>query len=107
VRVVVGVVVGGFGTAMLATGYWGGLVLLAIGLWPLSLAALVAFRPRAYELHLNEDGFRVLAWVCNPRKPKHGRWRWKRGAKDDDGCMPDTYRMKADELGRLMWSYRA
>jgi hypothetical protein len=137
VRIAVGLALGAVGTAMLATGYWGGLVLLAIGLWPLSLAILVAFRARAYELHLDEDGFRVhdafgrlthdvswlelvdmrvvganaysflvLAWVCSPRKPKHGRWRWKRGTKDDDGCMPDTYRMRADDLARLMWSYR-
>jgi len=135
-RVAIGVVLCAFGTAMLATGYWGGLVPLAIGLWPLSLAFLVAFRAPAYELHLDENGFRVhdafgrvahdigwaeladmkvvganaysflvLAWVCSPRKPKRGRWRWKRGAKDDDGCMPDTYGMKADELGRLMWSH--
>ena len=136
-RIVIGVALCAVGVAMLATGFWGGLVPLAIGLWPLSLAFLIAFRARAYELHLNDGGFRVydafgrlthdvgwtelvdvrvvganaysflvLAWVCSPRKPKHGRWRWKRGAKDDDGCMPDTYGMKADELGRLMWSYR-
>jgi hypothetical protein len=135
-RLVVGLVLCGVGAAMLATGFWGGLVLLAIGLWPLSMAALILFGPRAYELQLDERGFRVhdlfgrvvhdvtwpevraliavganaysfivVGWVLSPRRPKRGRWRWKRGTKDDDGCMPDTYGMKADELMDAMYSY--
>jgi hypothetical protein len=136
VRIVVGVVLCAVGTAMLATGFWGGLVLLAIGLWPLSMAALIVFKPRAYELQLDDRGFRVhdlfgrvvhdvtwpevraliavganaysfivVGWVLSPRRPKRGRWRWKRGTRNDDGCMPDTYGMKADELMEAMYSY--
>lgn len=136
VRIVVGLALCAVGTAMLVTGFWGGLVLLGIGLWPLSMAALIVFRPHAYELQLDDRGFRVhdlfgrlvhdvtwpevraliavganaysfivVGWVLSPRRPKRGRWRWKRGTKDDDGCMPDTYGMKADELMDAMYSY--
>ena len=113
-----------------------GVVPLAIGLWPLSMAMLIAFRDDAYRLELDEDGFRVrdllgrvvhdvgwhelrglmpvganaysfivVGWVLEPRRPKRGRWRWKRGGKDDDGCMPDSYGVKPDDLMNLMWSY--
>lgn len=27
------------------------------------------------------------------------------GGKEDDGCMPDTYGVKQDELMNLMWRY--
>ena len=135
-RAFYGVVLSALGIAMLATGYWFGVGILAIGLWPLSMAALVAFGPRAYELHLLDDRFQVydlfgrlthdvpwrdvtsmrfvgvnawsfvvVAWVCSPRRPKQGRWRWKRGTKDDDGALPDTYAMEGDDLMNLMWSY--
>ena len=56
-------------------------------------------------VNVNAYSFIVVAWVCHPRRPKQGRLRWRRGSKDDDGCMPDTYRMRADELIRLMTSY--
>jgi hypothetical protein len=137
-RAVVALVVCAFGVGGIVAGAWPlGVVVLAIGLWVLAMAALVAFGPRAYRLDVDDRGFRVhdlfgrvvhdvrwpelvdlrvvganaysflvVAWVCNPRRPKHGRWRWKRGTADDDGCMPDTYGMKADELARLMWSRR-
>jgi hypothetical protein len=135
-RAVYGIALAALGIAMLATGYWFGVVPLAIGLWPLSMAVLVAFRPHAYELQLLEDRFRVydlfgrlthdvpwddvvgmnfvganaysfvvVGWVCSPRRPKRGRWRWKRGTADDDGCMPDTYGVDGEELMNLMWSY--
>jgi hypothetical protein len=59
-RAFYGVVLSALGVAMLATGYWFGVGILAIGLWPLSIAVLVAFRPRAYEFHLLDDRFQVF-----------------------------------------------
>jgi hypothetical protein len=135
-RALYGVLLSAAGIAMLVTGYWFGAGVLLIGLWPLSMSALVAFWPRAYELHLLDDRFQVfdlfgrlthdvpwrdvvamqfvgvnawsdvvVAWVCSPRHPKRGRWRWKRGTEEDDGCLPDTYAMAGDDLMNLMWSY--
>jgi hypothetical protein len=129
--------IGALGVGGVIWGAWPlAIVLLAVAAWVGAVAFLVAFGPRAYELHLDAAGFRVhdlrgrvahdvrwsevvrlrpvnvnaysfivVAWVCQPRRPKHGRLRWRRGSKDDDGCMPDTYRMRADELIRLMQSY--
>jgi hypothetical protein len=57
-------------------------------------------------VNVNAYSFIVVAWVCSPRRPKHGRLRWRRGTNDDDGCMPDTYGMRGDELIALMQSYR-
>jgi hypothetical protein len=54
---------------------------------------------------LNAYSYVVVAWVLSPRRPKRGFWRWKRGGKEDDGCMPDTYGLKQDELMNLMWRY--
>jgi len=58
-------------------------------------------------VNVNAYSMIVVAWVCHPRRPKEGRLRWRRGAKDDDGCMPDTYGMRADELIGLMHEYAA
>jgi hypothetical protein len=62
---------------------------------------VVALRP----VSVNAYSFIVVAWVCSPRRPKHGRLRWRRGTGDDDGCMPDTYGMRADRLIALMTEY--
>jgi hypothetical protein len=62
---------------------------------------VVALRP----VSVNAYSFTVVAWVCNPRRPKHGRLRWRRGTEHDDGCMPDTYTMPAAELIALMTEY--
>jgi hypothetical protein len=129
-RVFVALWIGAFGIGGVFWGAWPlAIVLLGFTAWMLVLAALVAFKPRAYELHLDDRGFRVhdvfgrlahdvgwtelvhllpvnvnaysfivVAWVCSPRRPKQGRLRWRRGTKDDDGCMPDTYGMRADRL---------
>ncbi len=51
---------------------------------------------------VNAYSFVVVAFVCAPRRAKHGRWRWRRGTEHDDGCMPDTYGMDAVELIGLM-----
>lgn len=102
-------------------------------LWAMTL--LILLKPRAYELHLDDRGFRVhdifgrpvhdvawselaglrpvnvlttvivVAFVCSPRRPKHGRIRWRRGTADDDGCMPDTYDQPADRLMTTMYGY--
>jgi len=113
-------------------------ITLAIAGWLFAMAALIAFRARSYELHLDRRGFRVhdlfgsvthdvrwgevvdlipvnvnafsfivVAWVCAPRRPKHGRLRWRRGTAHDDGCMPDTYGMRADRLIALMHEHAA
>lgn len=135
-RWVFGLVLCAVAAAMFATGYWVGVIPLVIGLWPLSMAVLIAFRRDAYALELDDGGFRVhdlfgrvahdvgwhelrgllpvglngysfivVGWVLEPRRRNGGVWRWKRGGKDDDGCMPDTYGVKTDELMNLMWSY--
>jgi hypothetical protein len=64
------------------------------------VAALIPVNVNAYS-------FIVVAWVCSPRRPKQGRLRWRRGTKDDDGSMPDTYGMRADALINLMYEYAA
>jgi hypothetical protein len=133
-RAVLGVLVGGLGIGAATSGAWPvGLVLVAVGGWLLAMTALILLRPRAYELHVDDAGFRVhdilgrpahdlrwtevvdlfpvnvnafsvivVAWRCEPRRPKQGRLRWRRGTRDDDGCMPDTYDRRADELIFLM-----
>jgi hypothetical protein len=58
-------------------------------------------------VNVNAFSFIVVAWVCAPRRPKQGRLRWRRGTKNDDGCMPDTYGMRADALINLMHEYTA
>jgi hypothetical protein len=58
-------------------------------------------------VNVNAFSFIVVAWVCAPRRPKQGRLRWRRGTADDDGCMPDTYGMRADRLIALMHEHAA
>jgi hypothetical protein len=137
VRIGLALWIGAFGVGGVLWGAWPlALITLAIAGWLLAMAALIAFRPRSYELHLDGRGFRVhdifgnvahdvrwgevvdlipvnvnafsfivVAWVCAPRRPKHGRLRWRRGTASDDGCMPDTYAMRADRLIALMYEH--
>jgi hypothetical protein len=130
---------GAFGVGALVWGAWPlGVILLGLALWQLGMAALIAFRPGAYALELDDRGFRVhdvfgrvshdlrwgevaalravnvnaysfvvVAWVCHQRRAKRGRLRWVRGARDDDGCMPDTYAMRAERLMMLMYDFAA
>lgn len=109
--------------------------LIGVALWLWAMTALVLFSPRAYELHLDTHGFRAhdlfgrpvhdVAWaelaalfpvrvsaswsavgfLRSPRPPKEGRWRWRRGTAEDDGCMPDTYGMDPSELVELMTAF--
>jgi hypothetical protein len=53
-------------------------------------------------VNVNAYSMVVIGWICSPRRPKQGRLRWRRGSKDDDGCMPDTYGMPAERLLTLM-----
>ncbi len=59
------------------------------------------------ELHELKSVAGSVAWVCEPRRPKHGRVRWKRGLPGDDGCLPDTYGLPPGELMQLLSSYAA
>jgi hypothetical protein len=139
IRIGLGLWIGAFGVGGLLWGAWPlALVTLAIAAWLFAMAALVAFRPRSYELRLDDRGFRVhdmfgkvahdvswdevvdlipvnvnafsfigVAWVCAPRRAKQGRLRWRRGTEHDDGCLPDTYGMRADRLIGLMREHAA
>jgi hypothetical protein len=51
---------------------------------------------------INGHSATVVAFAFEPRKPKQGRIRRRRGAKDDDGCMPDTYGRNAEEVLMLL-----
>ena len=102
--------------------------LIGVALFVLAMSVCIVLLPRSYELHLDERGFvvhdifgrpaHVVAWsevallvpvlvnasflvvafVCDPRRPKQGRLRWRRGTRYDDGCMPDHYGRKPEEL---------
>ena len=105
-----------------ASGAWQlGVPLILVGLFLWAMTACILFVPRAYELHLDDQGFRVhdlfgrpvhdvpwsevvslhgvhglpglvvVGWLRSPRPPRQGRIRWRRGTKTDDGCMPDHY----------------
>lgn len=119
-RWVFGLVLCGVAAAMFATGYWVGVIPLAIGLWPLSVAVLISFSRDAWTLSLDERGFRVNDLFG--RVAHDVSWHELRGLmpvgrnaysfivvgwvleNDDDGCMPDTYGVKPDDLMNLMWS---
>ena len=132
-RAFIGTAVFVFGLGGTTSGAWLiGVPVMAVGVWMWAMTACLLFVPRAYELHVDDRGFRVhdlfgravhdvawselaglapvlvnasivvVAFVCAPRRPKQGRWRWRRGTKHDDGCMPDHYGVKADELIAVM-----
>jgi hypothetical protein len=115
-----GLVLCALAAAMFATGYWVGVIPLVIGLWPLSVAALITFGRDAYRLELDDRGFRVndlfgrvahdVAWHDVRALAPVGMnaysfivvgWQ----LADGEGHMPDTYGVKTDDLMNLMWSY--
>ena len=135
-RFLIGTAIGVFGVVALASGGWFfGIPFLAIALVFWGMTACILLVPRAYELHVDERGFRVhdlrgrpvhdvawgelatlvpvatnssilvVAFVCTPRRPKQGRIRWRRGTDHDDGCMPDHYGRKPSEIIEVMNAY--
>jgi hypothetical protein len=60
---------------------------------------------RLLPVSANAFAFTVVGWELSPRREGHGFWRWTRGTKHDDGCLPDTYGMKPDAMMDLMLEY--
>jgi hypothetical protein len=82
-RIGLGLWIGAFGVGGLLWGAWPlALVTLAIAGWLFVMAALIAFRPRSYELHLDRRGF-----ACTTSS---ATWRTTSAGARSSTCSPST-----------------